>query len=54
MKRKYKVILAVVIEGKTYRHGDVVELDNETALDYATALIPVDGKGDYGRHSEGL
>jgi hypothetical protein len=44
MKRKYKVILAVVIEGKTYRYGDVVELDKETALDYAVALHPINGK----------
>lgn len=44
MKRKYKVILAVVIGGEIHRYGDVVELDAATAREYEVALLPVDGK----------
>ncbi len=37
--KKYKVILPVEIAGTVHWHGDIVELDLETALLYQHALI---------------
>ena len=41
---KYKVVMAVEIAGKSYGYGDVVELDMQTALDFADALQAVEGE----------
>ena len=39
--KKYKVILPVEIAGTIHWHGEIVELDLETALLYQHALIVV-------------
>jgi hypothetical protein len=44
VKSKYKVIMSVIIDGKIRRYGDVVELDQETAVNYAVALIAIEDK----------
>jgi hypothetical protein len=40
--RRYRVILPVVIKGKLYAAGAVVELELGTAVEHAQALIPVE------------
>lgn len=47
--RKYRVTLPVVIGGRTYQFGEVVELDIETAVQYAHALIAVEEEDDGGK-----
>ena len=39
MKKRYKVLLPIDVDGRIYQHGDVVELDLETAKIYSHALI---------------
>jgi hypothetical protein len=46
--RKYRVTLPVEIDGKMYQFGDVVELDLETATQFAHALIAWEGDEDGG------
>jgi hypothetical protein len=35
---KYRVILAIDVDGKRYEYGDVIELEMQVALDFAHAL----------------
>jgi hypothetical protein len=40
--KRYRVLLPVEIGGTIYNFGDVVDLDLETAVQYAHALIAVE------------
>jgi hypothetical protein len=42
VKRKYRVLLAVDIDGRIYGVGETVELDDQTATDYNHALVAVE------------
>ena len=50
--KRYRVILPVEIGGRVYQFGEIAELDLETAVTYAIALIQVEeGENDV-RNSE--
>lgn len=38
--RKFKVLLPVLIGGRTYQFGEMAELDVATAKEYSHALLP--------------
>ncbi len=42
---KYKVILPIDVDGRIYHYGDIVELDLDTAVLYAHALIAQEEEG---------
>lgn len=46
MKKRYRVILPVDIDGTIYRYGEIAVLDLETARLYSHALIVCEEKGD--------
>lgn len=50
--KKYRVILPVEIGGVAYQFGDVIELDEATAIENCYALIAWEGE-DNGRNCEG-
>jgi hypothetical protein len=50
MKRKYRLMLPVEIDGVVHEYGEVVELDLETAAAYAHALIAVEEGESNGGH----
>jgi hypothetical protein len=37
--KRYRVTLPIDVDGRTYQYGDIAELEMETAIDYAHALI---------------
>lgn len=42
MRKKYRVLLAVDIDGRIYGFGETVELDDETATEYGHALVALE------------
>jgi 5-enolpyruvylshikimate-3-phosphate synthase len=50
MKRKYKVLLPIDVDGQIFEFGQIVELDMETASQYSHALIAVEEE-EHGRNS---
>lgn len=46
MKTKFRVLLAIEIDGRIYEFGSVVELDLETALLYSHALMACEAEGE--------
>jgi hypothetical protein len=47
--RKYRVVLAIEVDGVAHKYGDVVELELEVAALYAHALIAIEeGEGHGG------
>jgi hypothetical protein len=49
-KRQYRVILPVEIDGRVLAYGETVELETQTAVDYAHALIAVEEGEEDGRN----
>ena len=41
---KFRVLLPIEIDGKVYGYGQEIELDMETAKQYAHALVRVESK----------
>jgi len=49
---KYRVILPIEVNGVPRAFGDVIELDEATAIEFSFALIAWEGE-ENGRQSEG-
>jgi uncharacterized protein YfaS (alpha-2-macroglobulin family) len=48
MKRKYRVVLPIDVDGKVYQYGETAELDETTAAAYAHALIAIEEESQNG------
>jgi hypothetical protein len=46
VKKKFRVILPIDVDGTVYQHGATVELDVETAKLYSHALIALEKEGE--------
>lgn len=44
--RRYRVILPIDVGGRVYGFGEIAELEMDTAVDYAHALIPLKEEDD--------
>jgi hypothetical protein len=40
--RKYRVLLPIEVDGVRFEHGDVVQLEMQTAIDFAHALVAIE------------
>jgi hypothetical protein len=49
-KRWYRVILPVEIDGRAFAYGETAELETETAVEFAHALIAVEEGEENGRN----
>ena len=51
---KFRVVLAVEIDGQMYQYGSLIDLNTETAKLYAHALVRVqETEPEQGRKAEG-
>jgi hypothetical protein len=50
MKKKFRVLLPIEIDGRIYEFGSTVELDLETALLYSHALMACEEEVEDGGH----
>jgi hypothetical protein len=49
--KKYRVVLPIEVGGRIYQFGETIDLDMETAAQYAHALIAVEEEATDGGNS---